>query len=102
MFLLFDWNGSCKDKASVDQSFINIKQIQVNYNFAQYWLSSNEESLSTEEEFGKTGERAQVTFLPVQLCSLRCHPHLTLEQMTTSQTFYMSTYYVPGGLCASL
>lgn len=64
MFLLSDWNGPCKDKASVDQSFSNIKQIQVNYNFAQYWLSSNEGSLSTEEEFGKTGERAQVTFLP--------------------------------------
>lgn len=44
MFLLSDRNGPYKDKASVDQSFINIIQIKVNYNFAQYELSVNEKS----------------------------------------------------------
>lgn len=59
-------------------------------------------SLSTEEEFGTTGEKAKVSFLPCKALLFELSPtNLTLEQTTTSQTFYMSTYYVPGGLCAS-
>lgn len=64
-------------------------------------------SLSTDEEFGTTGERARgtwsVTFLPGAALLFEMSPtNPTLEQMTPNQTFNMSTYYVPGGLCASL